>query len=202
MSGVTGRSKIGGKSLFAAPPTAPPQGAHREPSGTDQPRAVGEPGAGIEEGEPTGRGRLMDGAGGAATGLRADRPDKRPGTQRRRRGPGRRREVTVRLDDVEWELLATAAGIEGTALAAYMALAAVGVARGEVTPIPSSTAELLRELADARRQVQRFGVLVNQAVAKLQATGEPAPALGDAVAICARAVSRLDEAVVRVSSPS
>lgn len=108
----------------------------------------------------------------------------------------------MRLDDAEWELLATAAGIEGTALAAYMALAAVGVARGEVTPIPSSTAELLRELANARRQVQRFGVLVNQAVAKLHATGEPAPALGDAVAICAGAVSRLDEAVVRVRSPS
>lgn len=121
--------------------------------------------------------------------------------RRRRRTSGRRRAVTVRLNDAEWELLAAAAGARGSALAAYMGLAALGVARGELTPLPSTTAELLRELSDARRQVQRFGVLVNQAVAKLHATGHAPPALGEALAVCARAVGRLDEAVLRVRPP-
>lgn len=120
------------------------------------------------------------------------------GGRRRRRTSGRRHEITIRLDDRERELLVTAARANGAALAAYVSVAALGVARGEVTPVPSTTAELLRELADARRQVQRFGVLVNQAVAKLNATGQAPPALDPAVTICTRAVRRLDEAVVHV----
>lgn len=109
--------------------------------------------------------------------------------------------MTVRLDDSELELLARAAEVDGSALAAYISLTALGVARGQLAPIPSTTAELLRELSDARRQVQRFGVLVNQAVAKLNTTGQAPPALGEAMGICTRAVLRLDEAVVRVRPP-
>jgi len=123
------------------------------------------------------------------------------GARRRRRTAGRRRELTLRLNETEWELLARAARARGSALAAYVGLAALGAARGELTPVPSTTAELLRELSDARRQVQRFGVLVNQAVAKLHATGQAPPALGEAVAVCTRAVGRLDQAVLRVCPP-
>jgi hypothetical protein len=123
------------------------------------------------------------------------------GGRRRRRTSGRRHEITIRLDDGERELLVKAARANAVALAAYISVAALGVARGEVMPIPSTTAELLRELTDARRQVQRFGVLVNQAVTKLNATGNAPPALDAAMAICTRAVRRLDEAVVRVRPP-
>jgi hypothetical protein len=56
----------------------------------------------------------------------------------------------------------------------------------------------LGELLEARAQVRRFGVLVNQAVARLHASGELPGELGAAVAACTRAVGRLEVAAVAV----
>jgi hypothetical protein len=54
-------------------------------------------------------------------------------------------------------------------------------------------ARLQRELFAARTAVNRFGGNVNQAVARLHATGEaPVDALLHAVALCGRAVRNLD----------
>ena len=169
---AVGRSKIGGTAALSA---ARPQ-------------------------EPTGRGRL-DGAMTGPPG-RGDPPAARGPGRRRRRTVRRTRRVAVRLSEEEWAVLIQAAARDGAALAAYVATAATGVARGEVTPIPASTADALRELAEARRQVQRFGVLVNQAVARLHATGTVPASLEPAVRVCAQAVNRLDDAAVRLRPPS
>jgi uncharacterized protein (DUF2062 family) len=56
---------------------------------------------------------------------------------------------------------------------------------------------LVQELVDARRQWQRYGTLLNQAVARLHSTGQ-AVELGAAVAGCERAVLRLQQAAVAV----
>jgi hypothetical protein len=57
-------------------------------------------------------------------------------------------------------------------------------------------AGLQRQLFEARTAVNRFGLNVNQAVTAQHATGQPQqPALTHAVALCARAVQRLDAVV-------
>jgi hypothetical protein len=54
-------------------------------------------------------------------------------------------------------------------------------------------ARLQRQLFEARTAVNRFGSNVNQAVAKLHATGvPPIEALAHAVGLCTRAVRNLD----------
>jgi len=65
-------------------------------------------------------------------------------------------------------------------------------------PVPVGRAAALGELLEARAQVRRFGVLVNQAVARLHASGELPGELGAAVAACTRAVGRLEAAAVAV----
>ena len=67
----------------------------------------------------------------------------------------------------------------------------------ELTPLPASCRQLVQELVDARRQLQRYGTLLNQAVARLHSTGQ-AVELGPAVAGCERAVLRLQQAAVAV----
>ena len=110
--------------------------------------------------------------------------------------------MVVRLSTEEAAVIATAAAASGMAPAAWAADAAAAVARDEVTPLPTSQREAIGELVAARLQVRRFGVLVNQAVAALHATGQPPTGLASAMAICTRAVGRLDEATVRLVARS
>jgi len=91
-----------------------------------------------------------------------------------------------------------AAAVGGLTPTGYAAKAAVDAALARTAPVPVRTADALRELLEARAQVRRFGVLVNQAVAKLNATGELSAELGAAVAACTRAVGRVEEAAVAV----
>jgi hypothetical protein len=60
--------------------------------------------------------------------------------------------------------------------------------------------EVLRELVEARTQLRRFGVLVNQAVASLHSTGTPPASLVRAVELAARAVRRVDDATVALTT--
>lgn len=116
--------------------------------------------------------------------------------RRRRATPRRRRGVSVAFGDDELARIDAARGSQGRG--AFIALAALAVATGEHVCAAEGRAAELRELMAARLQVQRFGTLVNQAVARLNATGTPPPQLANAIAICGRAVSRLDEAVAEL----
>jgi hypothetical protein len=60
--------------------------------------------------------------------------------------------------------------------------------------------EALRELVEARTQLRRFGVLVNQAVVALHSTGSPPTGLMRAVELATHAVRRVDAATVALST--
>jgi len=100
----------------------------------------------------------------------------------------------VRLAEDELAAIELAAGRAGLTPSGYVGAVALAAARGTVPPAPSQTRQALAELMAARAQVRRFGGNVNQAVAALHATGQEPEWLGQAVALTARAVRRVDEA--------
>lgn len=106
--------------------------------------------------------------------------------------------LTPRFSDAELEAIGVAAGLAGLTPTGFAAKAAVDVALARTSPVPVRTAEALGELLEARAQVRRFGLLVNQAVARLHASGELSGELGAAVAACTRAVGRVEAAAVAV----
>jgi hypothetical protein len=91
------------------------------------------------------------------------------GGRRPRHGAKRPYRVEFSLTGEEFELLEAAAGRAGRAHAAEVALAA---ARGGPAAADTSLRELLRELIRASGLVRRIGVNLNQAVARLNATGQ------------------------------
>ena len=105
----------------------------------------------------------------------------------------------IRLSDDEYTRIARAAGDSGLTLAGFAAEATLSAAAGSAVVAPGEgertvLREALRELMAARTAVNRFGSNVNQAVAALNATGNPPEWLVHAVNICRRAVERVDEA--------
>ncbi|MCW2605493.1 MAG: hypothetical protein JWO60_186 [Frankiales bacterium] len=76
----------------------------------------------------------------------------------------------------------------------WLAKAGVDVAAGLLRPAPSGLVGALEELVETRRQVQRFSVLVNQAVAKWHATEDLPPELLAAVGLVGRVLPRLEDA--------
>ncbi len=105
--------------------------------------------------------------------------------------------MTVAFDAAERAAVDRAAGRDGLATGAWLGRTGLAVARQELTPLPASSRRLVQELVDARRQLQRYGTLLNQAVAQLHSTGQ-AVELGPAVAGGERAVLRLQQAAVAV----
>jgi hypothetical protein len=126
-----------------------------------------------------------------------------PAARQRRRSPHvvpRPHAVFARLSDDEFDLVRIAAAGAGLTTTGYVAQMAVEVARGTVKPLPTSIGAVVRELIDATTQLRRYGVLLNQAVAKLNATGEAPVALPGAIERCDVAVAAVRDAVVRLAS--
>lgn len=116
--------------------------------------------------------------------------------------PARRRQVLFRYSDDEYAAVRAAAeraGFTTTGYIAEVALAAAGK-RDEVRPASGWDRETLVALNLAREQVARIGVNLNQAVAQLNATGEPPIWLDRAAAIAARVVLRLEDAADEMSA--
>jgi hypothetical protein len=121
------------------------------------------------------------------------------GRPRSYRKSGRALRLNARFSEqerAEIEIAAAAIGMTATGFAAEAALLA---ARGtpmalDVTVAQRETfARLQRQLFEARTAVNRFGNLVNQAVAALHATSHPPiEALAHATGLCARAVRNVD----------
>jgi len=95
-------------------------------------------------------------------------------------------------------LLEAAAGCAGRARGAYAAEAALAAARGRPAVGDSSLSELLRELIRAAGLVRRIGVNLNQAVARLNATGQRAGDLVPYAAESMRRAERLDAVADKV----
>ena len=103
---------------------------------------------------------------------------------------------TVRFDLTEEEFteLEQAAGRAGLAKGAYAAEAALSAARGTAVEPDTVFREALGELMRASGLVRKIGVLLNQAVARLNATGQRPAELVPVAQACLRRVDRLDAA--------
>ena len=162
----------------------PAEAGERGPAGAEVERAGGA-GGDSEGGEAT----ALDAAVLVRSGS---------GRRRRRQVVARPHAVFARFSDEEFEVLGVAAAAAGLTPTSFVAARAVAVARGVVRPVPSGTAEVVRELVEARTQLVRFGVLLNQAVAKLNATGQVDGALVAAVRRCDAATASLRAATERL----
>ncbi|MCP2337951.1 hypothetical protein [Actinomadura rupiterrae] len=97
------------------------------------------------------------------------------------------------LSDAEHAVLISAAERDHLALGAYVARAALAHASGEPSTDHLLLRELLKELVQARGQVRRLGVNLNQSVAALY-SGELTEQLAAYARACARTVDKLDQA--------
>jgi hypothetical protein len=94
------------------------------------------------------------------------------GGRRSRNGARRPHRVEFTLTDDELEMLEGAARRSGRSRGAYAAEATLAAAQGTATVGSAALAEALGELLRASGLVRRIGVNLNQAVARLNATGQ------------------------------
>lgn len=120
--------------------------------------------------------------GGRPAGRRAQQPAARP------------RRVELTLTEQEFSELDAAATRAGLARGAYIAQAALATARGGSRQADGPLREALSELIRSAGLVRRAGVNLNQAVAKLNATGQASGELPLYAADSVRRARRLDAA--------
>ncbi len=125
-------------------------------------------------------------------------PGEAQGARRSRQGVRRPHRVEFALTVEEFEVLEAAAGRAGLARGAYAAEAALAAATGRATPADAPLREALAELIQAAGLVRRIGVNLNQAVAKLNATGQRSGDLIPYAAESLRRAGRLDAAAEEV----
>jgi len=121
---------------------------------------------------------------------------------RGRRGRcGQRRDVTVtvRLAKAEKAALETAADRAGLALSAYLGQAGLDAAEGRAASPGRMQQDMLAELTRAGGLIRRAGTNLNQAVARLNATGAAGPDLRPAARYVTRVARHVDDAALRVS---
>ncbi|MGD0062240.1 MAG: hypothetical protein ABSB76_02230 [Streptosporangiaceae bacterium] len=115
--------------------------------------------------------------------------------RRRTRHQGRRpRTVRFALTDAEYAEVSAAARQAGLARGAYAAEATLATARGEIATPDAPLADAVHALDRAALGVRRIGVNLNQAVAKLNATGQPSGDLPRYAQESIRRAARLEEA--------
>ncbi len=120
------------------------------------------------------------------------------GARRSRQGVRRPHRVEFALTAEEYRLLDAAAGRAGLARGAYAAEAALAAAAGKITVGDMTLREVLAELIRAAGLVRRIGVNLNQAVAKLNATGQRSGDLVPYAEESLRRAERLDAAAEQV----
>jgi len=118
--------------------------------------------------------------------------------RRPRQQAARPRIVRFDLTEAEFAELEQAAGRAGLAKGAYAAEAALSAARGTTVEPDTLSREALGELIRASGLVRRIGVLLNQAVARLNATGQHPADLVPCAQACLRRVERLDAAAEQI----
>jgi len=121
------------------------------------------------------------------------------GRHRGHRLPGRDRRVTLRYAEDEYAAVAAAAREAGLTLTGYTAQAALATATGARPPAGDPLRAALAEVIQARGQVRRFAVNVNQAVAVLHSTGETPEWAARATELTTLAVARLDAAATELA---
>lgn len=118
--------------------------------------------------------------------------EERPAGRRTRQAGKRLRRVEFTLTDEEFGEVDAAAARAGLARGAYAAQATLGAARGLASRDGASAREALAELIRCAGLVRRIGVNLNQAVARLNATGQRSGDLIPYAAESMRRAHRLD----------
>lgn len=116
-------------------------------------------------------------------------------SRRSRQVTARARTVRFGLTEAEFDAAARRAGL---ARGAYAAQASLAAARGTGTTADDGLRDLLSELIQAAGLVRRIGVNLNQAVAKLNATGHRSGDLLPYAAESLRRAAHLDAVAERV----
>ena len=129
----------------------------------------------------------------SATSQGGDVGQRRAG-RRSREAARRARRVEFSLTDEEFGELGAAAAQTGLSRGAYAAEAALAAARGGPGRVGVPLREALVELMSAAGLMRRVGTNLNQAVARLNATGQRGEDLVPATQFCMRVIRRLDEA--------
>ena len=115
--------------------------------------------------------------------------------RRRSREPvSRAKVVQFSLTEEEFEEVSVAAARAGLARGAFAADVTLAAARGIQSTAGSPVRDALAELITAAGLVRRVGTNLNQAVARLNATGQRGDDLLPAAHFCVRVIRRLDEA--------
>ena len=125
----------------------------------------------------------------AVSGNREAQGSRRPRQQARR---CHRVEFSLTAD--EFAALEDAAGRAGLARGAYAAQVLLAHVTGNATGPEAPVREALRELVHAAGLVRKIGVLLNQAVTKLNATGQRPGELDECARICMDRTGRPDAA--------
>lgn len=125
-------------------------------------------------------------------------PGDRPPRRRPRQQAPRAHTIRFDLTEDEFAELDEAADRSGLARGAYAAEAALAAARGTATTPDAPFREALAELIRASGLVRRIGVNLNQAVAKLNATGQRSEDLLPLAQTCLRRVDHLDAVAEQV----
>jgi hypothetical protein len=118
--------------------------------------------------------------------------------RRSRQSAARVRSVRFGLTEQEYSEVGAAATHAGLAKGAYAAQATLMAARGMINPADAPLRQALTELIRAAGLVRRIGVNLNQAVAKLNATGQRSADLLPYAVESMRRAARLDDAAETV----
>jgi hypothetical protein len=124
---------------------------------------------------------------------------RRDGQDRRHRQPRRGRLIMLRYDDAEFTAVLDAAKRSGLTPSGYAAEVALAFATESRPPEGDPLREALVELMQARTQVRRFAVNVNQAMGVLHTTGEAPDWLTRATDLTTQAVARLDAVTAKLA---
>ena len=120
------------------------------------------------------------------------------GSRRARQRPGRSFRVHFSLTEQEFAALEDAAGRAGLARGAFAAQVVLAHVTGDATGPEAPNREALRELVRAAGLIRRIGVNLNQAVTKLNATGQRSGDLLWYARESLRLAGHLDEAAEEV----
>src|SRR5580693_7393429 len=118
--------------------------------------------------------------------------------RRSRQAVPRPKVVQFSLTQDEFEEVSSAAERCGLARGAFAAEATLAAARGVQARAASPLREALSELMAAAGLVARIGTNLNQAVARLNSTGQRGEDLMPATEFCMRVIRRLDQAAEHV----
>jgi hypothetical protein len=128
--------------------------------------------------------------------IHRDPEDDKPWVGRPRRrspqGVPRPKSIRVSLSDAEHAEVSAAAARAGLAQGAFAAEATLAAARGMMITPDAVLRDLLSRFDRAIMQVRRIGVNLNQAVAALNATGQPGGDLVPYAALSVRGAARLE----------